>query len=127
MANPAARAMQRISPWRISKRRDAFSLVELLVAMAILAILVAASSRGLVTSMIADETSVLVFDGTLALNRCEAGIARGDDAKTLGGAGWERFDVYLKPEDSNAVPWRVISLQSQLRPSLRIQMAIRAD
>lgn len=130
MANPAAMAMRPISRQRISEARSAFTLIELLVAMAILAVLVAAVSRGLITSMNADETSALVFDGSLVMNRCEAGIVRNEDAATmniLAGPEWQFIDEHRKADESNAVPWRVVSLRSAVRPSLQIQSAMRAD
>lgn len=135
MANPAAMAMRRISPHRTCNRnsprknsRGGFTLVEVLVALVILAILVATAARGLLTSLASDEISAQIFAGTLAMNRLEAAAARGDDAdkmQALAGSGWLFTETTSKATETNAIAWRVISLRSEIRPSLQLRTALR--
>lgn len=109
-------------------RTSGFSLVEVLVAVLLLAILVAAASRGLMTSLASDEVSAQVFEGNLALNRLEAAEARGcgpEELKLLAGPGWQFGDARVAPAETNAHAWRILSLQSEIRPSLRIRAALR--
>lgn len=130
MANRAAMAMQPICHHQTSDSGDGFSLVEVLVAVAILAILVAASARGLMTSMASDETSSQVFAGNLILNRIEAAVVRGDgveEMQKLCGTEWAVSETFTKPSETNTISWRIISLGSAVRPSLQMKISLRVD
>ena len=122
--------MQRTCPRPRSDRPSGFSLVELLVAMLVLSILVAAAARGLITSLHADETSTLTFEGGLLLQRIEAAAVRGastNETAAMMNRAWRLHEDVVRPTGSNDSPWRVWTLELELRPSLRLQRAIRAD
>ena len=116
--------------FRISKSSRGFSLVEILVAVAILAILVGAVARGLMTSMQSDNVSAQVFAGNLVLNRIEAAVARdvdSDGLKKLTGPDWTLSETLTKPDETNEISWRIISLQSDVRNSLQVQLPLRRE
>lgn len=107
-----------------------FSLVEVLVAVLILAILVAAASRGLVTSLATDSVSRQLFEGNLVMNRIETARLRGaistEQLKPLTGPGWALSESLQEATKTNSISWRTLTLQSELRPSLRLQHVTRA-
>lgn len=101
-----------------------------MVALILLSILVAAAARGLMTSMRSDETSVLLFEGGLILNRIEAASIRhtpSNETAALTAPGWHLQQEMTPSETSNERPWRVSVLTAVQRPSLRITSAMRAD
>jgi prepilin-type N-terminal cleavage/methylation domain-containing protein len=114
----------------IANSSSGFSLVEVLVAVLILAILVAAASRGLVTSMASDSTSKMLFEGNLVMNRIDAARLRGESfekMKELVGPGWTVTETIKAATTTNKITWRVYTLQNEQRPSLKIQHAVRVD
>lgn len=130
MANRAAKAMRQTSPARPFERSAGFTLVELLVAILILSILVAAAARGLMTSLHTDESSALLFEGGLLLQRIEAAAARGsttNETAALVTQGWQFREELVRASTSNDSPWRVWTVAPERRPSMHLQRAIRAD
>ncbi len=115
---------------RSARSTGGFSLVEIVVALAIIAILVAAVSRGLMTSMQSDDVSAQVFAGNLVMNRIEAAVVRNESPeamKKLCGTDWTISETLTKPSETNTIPWRIISLQSETRSSLSMKLALRMD
>lgn len=114
---------------RATVNASGFSLIEVVVALAVISILVAVTSRGLMTSLSSDEVSAQIFAGTLALNRVEAAAVRDaprEELERLAGPDWIFADARPKTADrTNAPAWRLLSLRSTLRPSLVVQAAMR--
>lgn len=114
---------------RATVRASGFSLIEVVVALAVIAILVAVTSRGLMTSLTSDEVSAQIFAGTLALNRVEAAAVRGApraELERLAGPDWTLIDARPgKTDRTNAPFWRLLALHSTVRPSLVVQAALR--
>ena len=125
--------MRRIFPRRICDSRGVrcgFTLIEILVSLLILSILAAAAARGLMISMASDEVSMQIFQGNLLLNKIEASALRGDSPEAMkkqAGNGWRFSETLTKASETNAIVWRIISLQSTVRPSLQVQTSLRAS
>ena len=125
--------MRRIFPRRICDSRGercGFTLIEILVSLLILSILAAAAARGLMISMASDEVSMQIFQGNLLLNKIEASALRGDSPEAMkkqAGNGWRFSETLTKASETNAIVWRIISLQSTVRPSLQVQTSLRAS
>ena len=120
--------MRRISRPRTSD--PAFSLVELIVAIAILALLVGATARALMTSMRGEESGELLLSGRLALARVDTAIANGIAADKLAEtvpAGWQLRDQSIETgPKTNIVVWRQLELRSEQRPSLSVSLWLPA-
>jgi prepilin-type N-terminal cleavage/methylation domain-containing protein len=123
--------MRRISPVPICRpRAGGFSLVELIVAVAILALLVGAVARALMTSMKGEEASELMFEGRLGIGRIETAVTGGADAEALAQLapkGWRfREEILETGPKTNLVVWRKLELRSEQRSATAVTLWLEA-
>lgn len=119
--------MRRTSPVPTREcRARGFSLVELIVAVAILAILVSAVARALMTSMKGEEASELMFEGRLGIGRIEAAAIAGKNAEGLAALtprGWTfREEILETGPKTNLVVWRKLELRSEQRAASAVAL-----
>lgn len=123
--------MRRISPVPTCRPRTrGFSLVELIVAVAILALLVGAVARALMTSMKGEEASELMFEGRLGIGRIETAVANGAETEALAQLapqGWRfREEIVETGPKTNLVVWRKLELRSDQRAATVLTLWLEA-
>jgi prepilin-type N-terminal cleavage/methylation domain-containing protein len=106
-----------------------FTFVEVLVALLVAAILVAAASSTLIASLSAEQTAARLQDaGLLAQTIASRTHRRAEETNQVAQADWAVSSDVIEVKDESATnTWRVWLFFPKDRPSLAVSLALRED
>jgi prepilin-type N-terminal cleavage/methylation domain-containing protein len=127
-AATAAGGRRAIGASRRLRRRGAFTLLEVIIALALCAILAGVVSSSLVTSLRAEQTAGRVYDGSALCDQLLAAHYTGGSVTATA----ERASAWLVTqaeaetgEATNRLRWNVWEVSLRERPSVRQRFAVR--
>jgi prepilin-type N-terminal cleavage/methylation domain-containing protein len=106
-----------------------FTLLEVLIAMVLLAVLVTAIAPSLLASLRAEQTADLLQQGQLAADRIVTAsyvLPTTTNSMEAAAEPWTAASRLAAPDEEGQPEWRVWEVSAAERPSLRVRFALRA-
>lgn len=136
MQIPVSSVFIRVHPWFTAEKtrrrpRAAFTLIEIVVALALCAILASVVASSLVTSLRAEQAAMRLHDGSALCDRLLAAMQGGiapTGVVALAGEEWQVADEPARTGSAtNRVSWRVWEVSLKASPSVRQRFAMREE
>ncbi len=125
---PCRRGSPRHTPAAAPAQRAAFTFVEVIIALALCAILASVVCSSLITSLRAEQTAARVYDGSAVCDQLLAALYSGQSASNVAerAGAWQVTQAdAVTGEITNRVHWQVWEVSLRERPSVRQRFAVR--